>query len=192
MRASLLLALVLLAGCAADAAGEAESDLTLGAFERVTGRRHLRARLAPSSAEYGSSVRGGRGPGRAVNVLFYDLDGREGRWLFEDADRSILSERDVGDSTRVRMVVYELAEEDTNGDGRLDHEDARTIAVSDPEGRRLVRLAEGARQYRETIRLDDDTALVLFDAAGTVRAIEVGLDDLRVEADVTTPPAPGA
>jgi hypothetical protein len=187
-----LSALLVLAGCAADAAEEAETALRVGPFERVEGARHLRAHLSRQGGGYGASVRGSGQPDQPVNVLFYDIDGREGRWLFEDSERAILSERDIGDSARVRMVVYEVAEEDTNGDDRFDHGDARTIAVSDPQGRRLVRLAEGVTQYRETIRLDDDTVLVLFDSAGTVRTIEVGLDDLGVEAEVTLPRPPGA
>ena len=189
MRTALCLAALLaVSGCAE----EAESDLTIGPFERVQGHRHLRAHLR-QDGEYGVSISGrGSRAARDANVIFYDIDGREGRWLFPDSDRVILSERDIGDSMRVRMVVYELVEEDTNGDGRFDRADARTIAVSDPEGRRLVRLAEGATRYRETIRLDDDSVLVLFDSAGTVQTVEVGIDDLRVEAEVTMPPPPRA
>ena len=74
----------------------------------------------------------------------------------------------------------------------LDGRDARTIAVSDPEGRRLVRLAEGVTDYRQRLRLDDDSVLLLFNAADRVEGVEVNLDDLSVEARVTMPPPPRA
>ena len=51
---------------------------------------------------------------------------------------------------------------------------------------------EVLRWARERSGIDDDTVLVLYDSAGTVRTVEVGLDDLRIEAEVTLPPPPAA
>ena len=194
MRALLLLAPLLAAGCAADAADEGDGGWEVGAFERVEGTRHLRAPLRPTGGrvrgDY-SSGRGGYGP--AANVLFYDLDGRRGRWLFPAGARAVVSDQAVRDSGRVRAFVYAVAEEDTDGDGRIDGDDAWTLAASDAEGRRLVRLAEGVAEARPPVRLDDDTVLVLFDAAGGVGGVELNLDDLSVEARVSMPrpPRPG-
>ncbi|MEM1115995.1 MAG: hypothetical protein AAF845_10410 [Bacteroidota bacterium] len=195
MRAPLLaLAPLLFGGCLADAAPEDDDDsqLLVGTFEEVTGADHLRAPLTNGRAEsITSSIRGGYdGYGETVNVLFYDVAARESRWLLPDTDRVILSTEAVRDSGRVRAFVYQIVEADTDGDGRLGADDARTIALSDPTGRRLVRVVEGAERLRQVRRLGDDTVLILYDAASTVGAVEVGLDSLEVEAEVTMPPPP--
>ena len=188
LAASVLLAL---AGCAADAASESDPESVVGAFEQVDGSDVLRAELrTEGSGDYTASVRGGRAT-VSTNVLFYDVSSREGRWLFPDSERTILQTTELRDSTRVRAFLYVVTDEDSDGDGYLGNGDVQTIAVSDPEGRRLVRLAEGATRVRQSVRLDDDTVLVLFDAGGAVRAVEVNLDALEIEARVTMPEPPG-
>lgn len=187
----LAVALTLLAGCAADAAEESESEYTVGAFERVEGANHLRADLGrPGRYDSGITSRSGGEWSPSVNVLFYDLGAREGRWLFSTSEQVILQEEAVRDSARVRAFVFVIVEEDTNADGRLDGEDARSIVVSDPTGQRRTRVAEGVRSYRQAVRLDDDRVLLLFDAGGSVRGVEVGVDDVAVQTRITMPAPP--
>lgn len=159
-------------------------------FEEVEGNRHLRGTLVRIYGDDYSSRRGSEGS--PVNVLFYDLDEREGRWLFSGSAQIVLRDEAVGDSAHVRAFVYELVESDTDGDGRLGAEDARTIAVSDPTGRRLVRVIDGADRLRQLRRLDEDTVLLLYEGGGQIGAVEVNLADLRVEAKIALPPIPEA
>ena len=199
MRLTLLL-LVLMVGCAADSpAGDAADSpassppdgLIIGTFEEVAGAGHLRAELRPSP-QRGYSSRGETYGGPVRNVLFYDIAEREGRWLFSDSRRAILSQQTVGDSGRVRAFVYVVAEADTDGDDRIDGEDRRSLAVSDPGGRRIVRVAEGVERLRRIERIDDNTVLLLYDGDSGLGGVEVGIDALRVEARAGIPPVPPA
>ena len=191
MRLLLFASVLLVSGCAVDAASEADDDTVVGPFEQVDGADVLRAELrAEGTGDYAVSVRGGQ-YARTTNVLFYDVPTRDGRWLFPDSERTVLQTIELRDSSRVRAFLYVVAEEDSDGDDQFGAEDVQTIAVSDPAGRRLVRLAEGVTRFRQSVRLDDDTVLLLFDEGGAVRGVEVGLDALEVEAQVTMPSPPG-
>ncbi|MEM0961048.1 MAG: hypothetical protein AAGK21_00745 [Bacteroidota bacterium] len=192
MRVLLLGLPLLIAGCAADAANDTR-DLRLGPFQQVDGTRHLRATLGGSGQSNSrTSISDGYSPGYGVNVLFYDLDGREGRWLFDGAPRAILSDDPVRDSLAVQAFLFEVVEEDTNSDDELTPADARTLFIADPEGRRVVPLAEGVEGLRQQVRLDEGRVLVLFDANDAVEGVEVELETLKAEPRIAMPPAPSA
>lgn len=204
----LLASLLLLVGCTTDSGGRPgvasptagtapeppsgyEVAAAVGGFAEVDGTPFLRADLG--TGRDGSYSVSGRGEYReTTNVLFYDTEAREGRWLFPDAGHIVLQSVELRDSTRVRAFLYVLLETDTNDDGGLGPGDVQTIAVSDPGGRRLIRLTESARRFRQSVRLGDGAELVLFDDDEGVQAVEVGLDALDVRARLTMPAPPAA
>ena len=212
MRALALPALgLLIAGCAADAAPEEDGPaLEVEAFQEVEGSRHLRARLRlePERGRIRDAIGSGSDygdyPGSAVNVLFYDLDGRQGRWLFEDNRQRVRRDLAVRDSGRVadpqssdprepgpvRAFLYEMIETDSDGDGELGDDDLRTVALSDPSGRRLSRVATGVDFFRSVRRIDDDTVVVFVQAGGRLAGVEVNVNSLEVEREVRIPPVP--
>lgn len=173
-----------------EAAGPSEMAYTIGRFVEVDGTPFLRSGLGSERDGYSSSGRGEYGA--TTNVLFYDTEAREGRWLFPQAEQVVLESNELRDSSRVEAFLYVLLESDTNDDGRLGADDAQTLALSDPGGRRLVRLSERATRFRQSVRLADGAVLVLFDDADGVQAVEVGVDDLDIRARVTMPPPPQA
>lgn len=204
----LLVPLVLLAGCAADPGGRSDAAraapgesgaavasgsevaAAVGGFSEVDGTPFLRADLGTDrDGGYGASIRGGEYT-ETTNVLFYDTEAREGRWLFPEAGQVVREVSEFRDSTRVRAFFYVVLEEDSDGDGRLGPGDVQTIALSDPGGRRLVRLTESARRFRQSVRLGDGAELFLFDDDEGVQAVEVDLDALDVRARVTMPAPP--
>ena len=207
--AALLAGLTVLPGCTTDTGGlpdvasaitggaepaagsAAAASQAIGPFAEVGGTPFLRADLGTTpDGGYGASVRGEYA--ETTNVLFYDTEAREGHWLFPEADQVVLESTGLRDSTRVRAFLYVLLEADTNDDGRLGAGDAQTIAVSDPGGRRLVRLTERATRSRQSVRLGDGAELVLFDDGDGVQAVEVDLDALEVRARETMPAPPAA
>jgi hypothetical protein len=203
----LALSLLVVIGCATDSGGRpdvagvggvgseaatasgVDVAAAIGGFSEVDGTPFLRANLGTDRGG-GYSVSGRGEYVETTNVLFYDTRSREGRWLFPEADQVVLQSAELRDSTRVRAFLYVLLEADTNGDGDLDADDGRTVALSDPGGRRLVRLTERARRFRQSVRLGDGAELVLFDDADGVQAVEVGLDALDVRARTTMPAPP--
>ncbi len=194
MRVFLLTTAVLVVtGCSADAAPEDAPDLRLSAFEDVDGVRHLRAPLRAKGARSGIEEYVSRGASYGslpVNILFYDIDGRVGRWLFEDNRRWIVRDHEIRDSATVRAFLYEMIETDTDGNGSLGTEDARTLALSDPTGRRVARIAAEVDQFRSLRRLDGDTVLLFYEVGGAVAGIEVNIESLEVEHVVRIPPVP--
>lgn len=176
-------------GSEAATANGVDVAAAIGGFSEVDGTPFLRADLGTGRGG-GYSVSGRGEYAETTNVLFYDTRSREGRWLFPEADQVVLQSAELRDSTRVRAFLYVLLEADTNGDGDLDADDDRTVALSDPGGRRLVRLTERARRFRQSVRLGDGAELVLFDDADGVQAVEVGLDALDVRARTTMPAPP--
>ena len=184
-----LLVALLVAGCSAEAAGPEPSDLQIGPFSEVAGTPFLRAELAPARASGRESY--SSGGGHPVDVLTYDSGAREGRWLFGGTGQIVLREHAVADSGRVRAFVYVLVAEDTDGDGRLDGDDAQSVVVSDPGGRRTLAVAPQVDRVREPIRLADGALLLLYDVAGSVRGMEIDPSALRVSARVSMPPPPG-
>jgi hypothetical protein len=101
-----------------------------------------------------------------VNVAF--LDGSGGRLLLDrpaylaavswpgEGDRS---SRMVKDSL-LQQIVYEMALEDGDGDGKLDHRDRPSLYVSDLDGRNLRRVLPAGMVLREWEPLADGSLLV--------------------------------
>jgi len=132
-------------------AEEPRTALRYGAPETVRGsatrivliRRGQAGRA--SSVGYGSSSPE-RGEGPIVNVGFVDAGG--GRLLL-DRPGYVASVRWPGSTTQpagttgdtlLRSVVYEMALEDGNGDGRLDHRDPGALYLSALDGTGLRRV----------------------------------------------------
>ena len=203
-----LLSFAVLAGCTTDTGGRPdvasaaaggsegataspiEIAAAVGGFSEVDGTPFLRADFGTDrDGSYGASIRGGEYT-ETTNVLFYDTEAREGRWLFPEADQVVREVSEFRDSTRVRAFFYVVLEEDSDGDGEFGPGDLQTIALSDPGGRRLVRLTEGARRFRQSVRLSDGAELFLFDDDEGVQGVEVDLDALDIRARTTMPAPP--
>ena len=70
---------------------------------------------------------------------------------------------------------------DTNGDGRLSHQDARDIALARPDGRGLTTVATGIARVLGTTLTGSNTLVVMLKTAnGAVRALHIALDDFSV------------
>lgn len=84
------------------------------------------------------------------NLLFYDAATGAARWLRPDHRAVIVSHellresgavqgrwesRKPGSGDPVRWIRYDLALSDTNGDGVVDGDDVRQVAVSGPDGK---------------------------------------------------------
>ncbi|HEX8696011.1 MAG TPA: hypothetical protein VF746_26585 [Longimicrobium sp.] len=90
----------------------------------------------PAAGERGMDSGDGTSEGPIVNVAF--LDGRGGRLLLDRpayvAEVRWPGDERAGPDSTLRWIVYEMALEDGNGDGRLDHRDPLGLYVSDLAG----------------------------------------------------------
>jgi hypothetical protein len=129
---------------------ERRMALRYGAPETVRGSATRivlirRGQAGRSSVGYGSSSPD-RGEGPIVNVGFVDAGG--GRLLLDKPGYvasvrwpgSTIQPSGMTSDTLLRSVVYEMALEDGNGDGRLDHRDPGALYLSALDGTGLRRV----------------------------------------------------
>jgi hypothetical protein len=153
---------------------EIRTKENLGNFEPVKGTGVLRASLqADAEGTFGSSSR----HATVRNYLFFDPADGSSRWLIPGYKGLIVAMHEMpeegGCGSRDKPVVgmvYELVEADSNHDGKLDESDAKAVAVSTPGGLRFSRVLSGVEQVKGTSLTPENRILVLYTAAGTLKA----------------------
>jgi hypothetical protein len=81
------------------------------------------------------------------------------------------------------VVVYELVEADSSGDGKLTASDMKTIAVSDPAGSRFTRVVTGVEDINATTLTKSGRVLILYTASSVLKAAEIEVETQKVVRD---------
>lgn len=164
------------------------SKVELGRFEAITGTDVLRAPLQLEQV-YGFSS-GSKEATSVQNYLFYDSADGTTHWLVPGSKGLLfLSTRELPEreytkpEKPVAVVVYELVEADTSGDGKLTASDAKTVAVSDPAGSHFTRLLTGVQEINGITLTRNGRVLVLYTAASVIKAAEIEVDTHRIVRD---------
>lgn len=169
----------------------AKAEASLGAFTAIEGSAMMRAPLTVrqevGANPYVSKV---SGTNAIQNYLYVDPVSHTSHWLITGNRGLILETTELlsrsysgQESDAVEAVVYRLVDTDTDGDGKLSEDDLNTIAVSDPAGKRLVRLFAKV-DYVNGLRLTGKGALVvLYTAGGHLHAADVDLNSNKVVRD---------
>lgn len=163
------------------------SEVELGQFQTITGTDVLRAPLQREQV-YGFGS-GSKEATSVQNYLFYDPSDGSSHWLIPGNKGLFLAARALPEreytkpETPVVIVVYELVEVDTSGDGKLTASDVKTIAVSDPAGRRFTRVLTGVQETNGTTLTGSGRVLVLYTAASALKAAEIEADTHRIVSD---------
>jgi hypothetical protein len=162
--------------------GVVAAGLKLQGFHQIRGTDVFRAALSDGSGSYRS------GYGRARNILFVEASG-EARWLLKDDDH-VLEEHAVPEPASARfgedapapvaMVVLARPE---SGESRTGD-----LYLSDPVGRRAVRIAQNVREV-DGVALAPDGVAVLYEAARGYVLAHYAIADFKMlrEVDVTVP-----
>jgi hypothetical protein len=163
------------------------SKVELGRFEAIAGTQTLRAPLQLQQ-EYGFSS-GSKEATSVQNYLFYDSADGSSHWLVPGGKGLFLSARELPEreyskpERAVVVIVYELVEADTSGDGKLTASDAKTIAVSDAVGSRFTRIRTGVEDINGTMLTSGGRVAVLYTASSILKAIEIEVDTHKVVRD---------
>jgi hypothetical protein len=125
------------------------------------------------------------------NLLFHDAASGTSRWLRPDS-RACIAEwervRENGDSSGpVRWIRYEIAEADTDGDGRISCSDRLTVAISGPNGAELVPALRDVDRVRGYGPVRRTLLTIFFVRAGEERVADVDLAAKRVIRDQALP-----
>jgi hypothetical protein len=154
--------------------------LRLGEFQRVQGTSVLWAPLH-SDADWRFGPGSSYEPRETHNFLFYDAQGRDGRWLVEGNQRLFVDSDELRSEgcekeAKTKAMLYLVAERDTDGNGRVNQDDALSVAISAPDGRGYqVVLAEAEAVHGW--HFDPPSRLVVFHSRdGSPRVLEVDLE----------------
>jgi hypothetical protein len=125
------------------------------------------------------------------NLLFHDAAGGATRWLRPDTRACIAhweTVRENGEPTGpVRWIRYEIAEADTDGDGKVTCSDRIAVAISAPNGTELAPALKDVDRVRGYAPLQR-TVLTVFYVRGTEeRVADVDLVAKRVVRDQALP-----
>jgi hypothetical protein len=83
----------------------------------------------------------------------------------------------------VVVVIYELVEADSTGDGKLTASDAKTIAVSDPSGSRFTKVLTGVEDINGAMLTRNGRILILYTATSALKAAEIEGENHRIVRD---------
>lgn len=123
------------------------------------------------------------------NLLFHDASTGTTRWLRPDSRACIDWDqiREHGQPGAIRWIRYEIAEADTNGDGRVTCADRSAIAISDPGGDGLATVLRDVDRVRGYAPLQR-TVLTVFYVRGRVdRVADIDLVARKVIRDQPLP-----
>lgn len=136
------------------------------------------------------------------NLLFYDAASGAAHWLRPDHGTVIVTHellresgavqgrwesRKPGFSDPVRWIRYELALSDTSGDGVIDGDDVRQVAVSGPDGKDLAVVLDGVDEVLGYAVPENGKLVVFFRRGDAELAGEVSLAARKLVRTVPLP-----
>lgn len=152
-------------------------ELSLHSFQQVRESSVFRATLTDRSGGYS-------GYGRARNVLFIE-DSGESRWLLPDDDH-VLEEHDIpspqdSEGEKAAPIAMAVLARPAGGEVKPGE-----LYLSDPNGRRVERVAEGVRALHAAA-LAGDGLVVLYEGAGGYVLAHHHRSDFRTLREVKVP-----
>lgn len=159
---------------------------SLGDFELVEGTPILRAPLYLHQ-EYAFSS-GSKAASSTQNYLYFDSLSRAPYWLMPGNRGLILETKEFpsheyGEKAEpTRVVMYLSVDSDSNGDGKLTSNDAKSIAISDPTGKRFASLLGNVEQANGA-QLLNDSLLIFYTSEGSLRVAEIDLATTKLVSD---------
>ncbi len=149
----------------------------IGGFESMAGTTVLRA---PLNVDEGGKYSSHGGADNTRNYLFLDTETKNAHWLLPNNEVEIFSARDLPEPERdaqppLRVIVYQVLAHDGNQDGRIDHDDRLTLAISDPSGRGYRELVAAVDTVNAMWLADPDHLAVLYSVGAKLYSLEADL-----------------
>jgi hypothetical protein len=185
-----------------------EWQAQLGYFTRVRGTQLLRASLSTDEEERAEPdlLVSGRSyayylADSTVNLLHVELASGAARWLFPGHGQRVIEVRDIPTISEVSetspapelapvsATVFVFVDSDTNGDGKLWHDDSKRVAIAEPDGARFTPLLSDVERVHAIEEVDATRIAIFYTQAGSVRLANVDLPGFRVVTDAKLAPA---
>jgi hypothetical protein len=164
-----------------------DSQLTVQRFERIPGTANFMARIDERQAErYGGSFSGGDGV-VTRNLMFLDGTTLDSHRLFPSNSGLVLGTTELPEAAPedsahrpeparpTRWLLHDVVPRDSNGDGRLDSSDERTIGVTDAGGSAYTQFLDRITSIDAMSMLDDTTLLLVYVREGVRTAARIDL-----------------
>ena len=148
--------------------------LFLGSFQKVEGQGFFICPLVASQkydrlyySKSASSIR---------NYLFFNPSDTSSRWLLEsnhwliNAKHPIYKNFSDDEASVINRYVYEIVKKDTNGDEKLNHDDLKTIYISNYDGTNLIIVIEATDDVMGIHQIDDQSTIIFHRQDGNAQA----------------------
>jgi hypothetical protein len=154
----------------------------LGNFERLKHVHLLRAALT-SEQEY-DQVAFSKSASATRNYLFFDPATHKSRWLLPSNDQVFLVDDDLfypaesrykDDEGSFRGTLLLVVDRDTNGDDRLNQQDAKAIAIAALDGSVYRVIVEQIDEYHGQYVSGEDEVIVFFTQRATMTSAAIDL-----------------
>lgn len=154
----------------------------IGDFSQIRGTEVLKAALYLKQ-EYQSSY-GSKETSSIQNYIFFDLAKKGTYWLMPKNEGLILSAIALSENENSRLepntnipsaFMYLIADKDTNNDKRINWEDRKLIAISDPSGLRYKVLIDLVDNYNGSSIVKNNRVSLLYQSANKLKIAEVDL-----------------
>jgi hypothetical protein len=161
---------------------EVKVKTTIGTFGQISGTDIIKAPLYLIQ-EYDYRA-GSKESSSVQNYIFYDPTKKVSYWLRPKSEGLLLSTialPDLTESTGKEHqlptvgYVYLVADKDTNNDKRINDEDQKSIAISDPSGLRFKVLINQVDRFNGTSTIKNNRVSILYQSENKLKVAEVDL-----------------
>lgn len=127
------------------------------------------------------------------NYLFVDIESDNRSWLLPHTDflfldrKSITRARTPDSEAVVLAFLYVLVKSDSNGDGRLTENDARTLALSSPDGSNYTEVLSNLDEVLGTSHSGGTSIFVVYQRQGVAYTATINLSDFSIEGEAELP-----
>ena len=102
------------------------------------------------------------------NYLFINSQTNQKRWLLNTNDYLIMNDEMLSVKSydekdcEVKAILYHMVKEDTNGDGKLTHDDLSVVALSKPDGTALNEVLSDLDVFVGHLVIDEKSMLLIY------------------------------
>jgi len=126
----------------------------------------------------------------ARNVLFLSGSQKTAHWLFPTHKNLILLTAQLQEGINgydykhpTKALFFEYVTEDTNGDGKLSHQDHIIVAITKPDGSGMTDVLQGVDKVLSYNMLDEKTLSIVYETGKFMRHARVSTVSLAKESD---------
>ncbi len=167
-------------------------QLNYGTFAKIEGTSYLMSPLR-SEQEYTNFGYGSMKEQNNTairNYFFFNVADQSTHWalphnefLFANCEKISRENKKVKyeeESLPVAAIYYEIIKADSNGDGKINTGDKRTISFSDAIGANFIELIPNVDEILGKERLNDDVLLIFYKSEGKSLIAQVSISDRKL------------